>query len=88
MNKVTKEQIEKRIVKKEFMVLPGSTVTICHAVLDNGFSIRGESACVDKRNFNMAIGEELAYEDVIRKLWPLEGYLLAEKLWQESKQFA
>ena len=77
--KVTKEGIESRILKTDYLVLPNSTVTLCNIVLDNGYSVRGESACVDSRNFNMEIGQNLAYKDAFSKLWALEGYLLAER---------
>ena len=46
----------------------------------NGFGVRGESACVDPRNFDEAIGRSIAYENAFDKLWQLEGYLLAERL--------
>ncbi len=77
--KVTKESIEARIHKSDYMVLPNSTVTMCNIVLVNGYSVRGESACVDPRNFNLEIGKNLAYKDAFAKLWALEGYLLAER---------
>lgn len=77
--KVTKEGMEKRIKSTDYMVLPNSTVTICNIVVENGFSLRGEAACVDPRNFDMEIGRQLAYRDAFSKLWPLEGYLLAER---------
>lgn len=77
--KVTKEGIEKRIVKADYFVLPNTSVTVCNIELNNGFSVRGESACVDPRNFNMQIGREIAYRNAFNKLWELEGYLLAER---------
>jgi hypothetical protein len=80
--KVTKEGLERRIVKTDYMVLPNSTVTICNLVLENGYSVRGEAACVDPRNFDMEIGRQLAHRDAFSKLWPLEGYLLAERRFQ------
>lgn len=83
-DKVTKESIEARIKGVSYIVLPGTTVTICSIELANGFSVRGESACVDKRNFNMQIGEEIAYRQAFGKLWELEGYLLAERKYQAS----
>jgi hypothetical protein len=83
--KVTKEGIDARIVKESYTVLPDSTVTICNILLENGFSVRGESACVDPRNFNMEIGQQLAHRDAYSKLWQLEGYLLAEKRFQAGK---
>lgn len=77
--KVTKDSIEAKIAKIDYMVLPDSTVTLCNITLKNGFSVRGESACVDPRNFNIEIGKGLAYKNAIDKIWPLEGYLLAER---------
>ena len=76
---VTKEGIEARITGTDYMVLPNSTVTICNIKMENGFSVRGESACVDSRNFDMEIGRQIAYRDAFSKLWQLEGYLLAER---------
>ena len=77
--KVTKETIEAKVAKVDYMVLPDSTVTLCNITLKNGYSVRGESACVDPRNFNIEIGKGLAYKQAFDKLWPLEGYLLAER---------
>jgi len=76
--KVTKDSIEAKIAKVDYLVLPDSTVTLCNITLKNGYSVRGESACVDPRNFNVEIGKGLAYKQAFDKLWPLEGYLLAE----------
>lgn len=83
--KVTKEAIEKKIVKVDYMVLPDSTVTLCNITLDNGYSVRGESACVDKRNFNIEIGKSLAHQQAFDKIWALEGYALAERRLERSK---
>lgn len=80
--KVTKEGMESRIKDIDYTILPNSTVTICNITLENGFSVRGESACVDSRNFNMEIGQEIAYRNAFNKIWELEGYLLAERRFQ------
>jgi hypothetical protein len=76
--RVTLEYMEGRIASKDFTVLPDSTVTICNITLDNGYSVRGESACVDPANFNQEIGRHYAEKQAIDKLWPLFGFLLAE----------
>jgi hypothetical protein len=76
--KVTKDSIEAKIAKVDYLVLPDSTVTLCNITMKNGFSVRGESACVDPRNFNVEIGKGLAHKDAFGKLWAFEGYLLAE----------
>lgn len=80
--KVTKDSIEAKIAKVDYLVLPDSTVTLCNITLHNGYSVRGESACVDPRNFNVEIGKGLAYKQAFDRLWPLEGYLLAESRFQ------
>ena len=82
--KVTKEGIEARIKGVDYSVLPNSTVTLCNITLDNGYSVRGEAACVDPGNFNMEIGQNIAYREAFNKIWPLEGYLLAERRFNES----
>lgn len=82
--KVTKEGMEKRIIDITYFVIPGSTVTICNITLNNGYSVRGESACVDERNFDVAIGRKLSHKQAFNKLWELEGYLLAERNWKAN----
>lgn len=75
--KVTKEYIEGRIAKVAYAKID-ATVTVCSVTLDNGFSVRGESACVDPANFDEKIGKSLAYKQAFDKLWPLFGFRLAE----------
>jgi hypothetical protein len=77
--KVTPEYINSRIKSTDYSMIPKSTVTICNITLDNGFSVRGESACVDPANFDSQIGNELAHKNAFDKLWPLFGFLLAEQ---------
>ncbi len=81
MKKITREWIENKIRKVDYLVMPGSTVTICSITLENGFSVRGESACVDPNEFNEALGQDYAYRDAYEKIWAFEGYLLTEGLW-------
>lgn len=81
MNKITEQWIKDKIRKVDYVVMPGSTVTVCSITLENGFSERGESACVDSTNFDEALGQKYAFDDAYSKIWKLEGYLLAEGLW-------
>lgn len=83
--RVTPDSIKKRIVKDEYYVFPGTTVTICLITLDNGFSVTGESAAASPANFDEEIGRKIAYDKAYEKIWALEGYLLREKLSKESK---
>lgn len=83
LNRVTKEHLEEIIVGKQFLQPAGTTLTICVLKLRNGFTVTGESACVDPANFNQTIGESIAYEEAFDKLWQLEGYALAERMMAE-----
>jgi hypothetical protein len=82
--RVTKESIEARVKTTSFTVVPETTTTICCIVMDNGFTVVGTSACVDRRNFDSEIGRRLAYDNAFNKIWELEGYLLAEHRFQQS----
>lgn len=76
--RVTKEQMEARIVLRDFTKMSG-TLTHCMITLDNGYVVTGESACVNPENYNQAIGEKIAYDNAFNKLWPLFGFMLAEE---------
>lgn len=82
-NKVTLEQIQSKIKDEMYLVLPDGKSTLCVLTMENGYTIKGLSACVDAANFDMNIGRKIAYEDAIRQIWPLEGYLLAESMYWE-----
>ena len=74
------EDIDAAIVSETYMVLPSGKAMVCELILRNGFSVRGESACVSKANFNEEIGRKISYEDARNKVWMLEGYLLQERI--------
>jgi hypothetical protein len=59
---------------------PLSLLTFCVLILRNGFTVTGESACVSPENFDAEIGRQVARENAINKIWPLEGYLLKQRL--------
>jgi hypothetical protein len=56
------------------------TLTVAFVELHNGFIVTGESACADERNYRQDIGQQLAYQDAERKLWPLFGFDLRRQL--------
>ena len=78
--RLTLADIDAAIVSESFTVLPSGKAMVCELILRNGFSVRGESACVSKENFNFEIGEKIAREDARKKVWMLEGYALQERL--------
>lgn len=84
--RVTEDGIKARIAKVDYYLLPNSTITICNVTLDNGYSVRGESGCVDPANFNPELGRQFAYEQAFAKMWPLFGLLLAERVYESANQ--
>ena len=77
---VTMDLIKSKIVKEQFHVFDGTQLTICVLTLENGFNVTGESACVSPENFNKEIGQKIAKDNAVNKIWSLEGYLLKEQL--------
>lgn len=78
--RLSPQLIDAAILQAQYHVFEGSCLTVCCLTLRNGFTVIGESACVSPENFNRLKGEEIAYTKAREKIWPLEGYLLREKL--------
>lgn len=82
-NKVTPQEVQACIRKEQFVILPDNKTTICILTLDNGYTVRGESSCVDPANFKKEDGEQYSRVDAVRKIWPLLGFRLADRLMLE-----
>jgi hypothetical protein len=55
-------------------------LTFCILVLENGFTVTGESACASPENFDAELGRKIARQNAESKIWMLEGYALKQKL--------
>jgi hypothetical protein len=75
--RITDAYIRSRITSVSYLN-PVGTLTVCVVLLDTGFVVTGESACVDPRNYREDMGHALAYEKAYNRLWELFGFLLAE----------
>ncbi|RFA37041.1 hypothetical protein CAI16_02920 [Virgibacillus dokdonensis] len=77
-NKVTKEQIDDIMVHSEYEVFHKIFDKQCVVVakLPNGFTVIGESACVNPKIYDEEIGENLAKKRIEDRIWELEGYKL------------
>lgn len=82
INTVTQEQIDRIIDETKFEVFHRVHKKQCMvvALLPNGFTIVGESACVNPDNYKEDVGFSLAVERIVSKIWELEGYLLQDML--------
>ena len=79
---VTTTDMQEKTKLVEYHRVAGTTTTLCFMHLYCGFLIIGKSACVDPAKYNQALGEKYAYEDAVNKMWELEGYLLANELYE------
>ena len=88
--RVTPEDLDKNIASVEFVkhvTNTGKVLRWCILNTVNGFAVTGEpSASVSVENDRQSVGEEVAYNNARSKLWPLMGYLLTEKLYQEAEK--
>lgn len=78
--RLTPAMIDATIVGEDYHVFPGTTLTVCALKLRNGFIVTGESAAASPENFDEELGRKIARNNARNKLWPLEGYLLRERL--------
>lgn len=80
-NRVTLDSITAKVLGVEYHnPKESSHTTVAYVMMANGYMVMGTSTPADPANFNEELGKKFAYEDAIRKVWPLEGYLLCEKL--------
>lgn len=78
--RLTPDMIDKKIDTVDYHVFPDTTLTVCKITLENGFAVVGQSAAASPENFDAEIGRRLAFKDARRQIWPLEGYLLRQRM--------
>lgn len=80
-NRVKLDSLPDKVDQVQFVqpdIAPHFTIAVVR--LKNGFVVTGVSAPADPANYNEAVGQKFALKDAIGKIWPMEGYLLCEKL--------
>lgn len=93
--RVTPARIEEVIVSEHYFtaaegarILPEDSplhcLTFCVLVLKNGYTVTGESACASPENFDADLGRQIARTNAVNKIWPLEGYLLRQRLHEQG----
>lgn len=78
--RITPDHVASRIDKTSY--INRDLLTICILTLVNGFTVTGESACASPDLFKEDVGRDLALADATSKIWPLEGYLLKQALFE------
>lgn len=77
--KLSKEFLESEIEEVGYKRLD-ETITHCKIKTKSGFIFTGESACVDPKNFDEKIGEQVAYDNAFEKMWLPYGFWLHKAL--------
>ena len=62
----------------------GETGIQCVLTLRNGYTVTGESGCIDPAIFDRSIGETIAYENAFDKLWAILGYNEKQRWYEET----
>ena len=79
-NSVTLHDINNEIVREQYYVFPGTTVTVCCLTLRNGFHVTAEGACIDPNMFDEEKGRAIALCEAKNKMWPLLAFRLKESM--------
>lgn len=83
-NKITKQQIDEIVKNSKFDVKKVfGKCTVVSMQLPNGFVLVESSACVDPKNYDRALGEQICKEKLINRVWELEGYRLQSELYEK-----
>ena len=82
MPRVTEASIKDKIVNAEYIVK--GHLTICILTMSNGWLSTGVSAPAHAANFDPEVGKRYAFDNAFKPLWQLEGYLLRQRLFEES----
>jgi len=83
---LTMADIDAVIVDESYQVLNGSLVTTCCLTLRNGTKVVGINyGSVSASNYCPEKGRQYAREHAIEQVWPLEGYLLRQRLYEQDQ---
>lgn len=87
MNTVTQEEVNRNMqdvlvrTVEEF----GKPTTYVTVRMENGFTLRESTTCVDPSNYDENIGKEVCLKRIEDKIWFLLGYTLQSKLASKQK---
>ena len=76
--RVSREALEAKVRDVEYITR--GTLTLCILTMANGYQAVGKSRPVSADNFIGAEARAFAYEDALREVWPMEGYILREAI--------
>lgn len=81
---VREEILDSIITEVTYTPMPSGKALVCEITLQNGFTVHGISATVDKSKFNIDTSKSISYAKARKKIWELEAYLVQEQQYKES----
>ena len=81
---LTTEYLEHQIALVEYNRF-GEVGIQCVLTLNNGYTVTGESGCIDPTIFNEEIGKNIAYDNAFDKLWLILGYQEKQRWFFETQ---
>lgn len=63
----------------------GDTGTLCILTLNNGYTVTGNSSCIDPTILNEGIGQLVAYDNAFNKLWEILSYGEKQRWYEETQ---
>lgn len=81
---LSKEKLEAEIASVDYVQF-NPTGLLCTITLCNGYTVTGESSCIDPTTFNVEIGKNIAYTKAFEKLWGVLGYVEKTRWWKETQ---
>ena len=81
---LTKEYLEHQVALVAYNRF-GEVGIQCVLTLNNGYTVTGESSCIDPNIFDEEIGKKIAYENAFDKLWSILGYQEKQRWFIETQ---
>lgn len=82
--RLSPENIDLVIKSVHYEMFSVTRITLCTITLNNGFTVCGiNNGPVSAENFNIGLAKKLSYQKARNEIWPLEGYLLAQRRYEE-----
>lgn len=84
MTGLTKQDIEAVIANIEYLKV-GKKTTLCLLTLESGFEVVATASCVNPEDYNEVIGNQIAYQRALDKVWELQGYVAQWRRWTTTE---
>jgi hypothetical protein len=68
------DRLLEMIMTEQYHQFEGSTTIVCRIATDSGFSVTGESSCVDPTKFSEEEGRRIALQNALRRLRTMDTY--------------